>query len=199
MDRRNFLGLGLVPLVLAGNVHAANEADRPMSRAARNGMFPNVPLITHNGEKVRFYDDLIRDKTVLLNFFLVQCTEGLCPTVATNLRKVQDLLGERMGRDIFFYSITLEPKKDTPKILKEYADNFDIKPGWTFLTGKPADIEVLRRAQGFVDWDPIRDKDLNNHTAMGRYGSDRLERWGGISLRSSPENIASTFKWLTQV
>ena len=199
MDRRNFLGLGLVPLVLAGNAYAANEADRPMSRAARNGMFPNVPLITHNGEKVRFYDDLIRDKTVLLNFFLVQCTEGLCPTVATNLRKVQDLLGERMGRDIFFYSITLEPKKDTPKILKEYADNFDIKPGWTFLTGKPADIEVLRRAQGFVDWDPIRDKDLNNHTAMGRYGSDRLERWGGISLRSSPENIASTFKWLSQV
>ena len=199
MDRRNFLGLGLVPLVLAGNAYAANEADRPMSRAARNGMFPNVPLITHNGEKVRFYDDLIRDKTVLLNFFLVQCTEGLCPTVATNLRKVQDLLGERMGRDIFFYSITLEPKKDTPKILKEYADNFDIKPGWTFLTGKPADIEVLRRAQGFVDWDPIRDKDLNNHTAMGRYGDDRLERWGGISLRSSPENIASTFKWLSQV
>jgi len=199
MDRRNFLGLGLVPLVLAGKVHAAKEADRPMSRAARNGMFPNVPLITHNGEKVRFYDDLIRDKIVLLNFFLVECTEGLCPTVATNLRKVQDLLGERMGRDIFFYSITLQPKKDTPKILKEYADNFDIKPGWTFLTGKPADIEVLRRAQGFVDWDPIRDKDVSNHTAMGRYGDDRLERWGGISLRSSPENIASTFKWLSQV
>lgn len=199
MDRRNFLGLGLVPLVLAGNVHGAKEADRPMSRAARNGMFPNVPLITHNGEKVRFYDDLIRDKTVLFNFFLVQCTEGLCPTVAANLRKVQDLLGERMGRDIFFYSITLQPKKDTPKILKEYADNFDIKPGWTFLTGKPADIELLRRAQGFVDWDPKRDKDLSNHTAMGRYGNDRLERWGGIALRSSPENIASTFKWLTQV
>jgi protein SCO1/2 len=115
------------------------------------------------------------------------------------LRKVQDLLGERMGRDIFFYSITLQPKKDTPKILKEYANNFDIKPGWTFLTGKPADIEVLRRAQGFVDWDPIRDKDVSNHTAMGRYGDDRLERWGGISLRSSPENIASTFKWLSQV
>jgi protein SCO1 len=199
MDRRNFLGLGLVPLVLAGNVHGAKEADRPMSRAARNGMFPNVPLITHNGEKVRFYDDLIRDKTVLLNFFLVQCTEGLCPTVAANLRKVQDLLGERMGRDIFFYSITLQPKKDTPKILKEYADNFDIKPGWTFLTGKPADIELVRRAQGFVDWDPIRDKDVSNHTAMGRYGDDRLDRWGGIALRSSPENIASTFKWLSQV
>lgn len=199
MKRRDFLGLGLAPLVLAAPAYAATDSGRPMSRAAQNGMFPNVPLITHNGEKVRFYDDCIRDKTVLINFMLVECTEGLCPTITANLRKVQDLLGERMGKDIFFYSISLQPKKDTPKVLKDYAENFDIKPGWTFLTGKPADVERLRRAQGFVDWDPIRDKDVANHTAMGRYGNDRLERWGGVALRSSPENIASNFKWLTQV
>jgi protein SCO1 len=199
MKRRDFFGLGLAPLLLSGNAFAAQEADKPMSRVARAGMLPNVPLVTHRGEQVRFYDDLIRDKTVLFNFMLVECTDGLCPTVTANLRKVQDLLGERMGRDIFFYSISLQPKKDTPAILKEYAENFDIKPGWTFLTGKPADIERLRRAQGFVDWDPVRDKDVSNHTAMGRYGNDRLERWGGISLRSAPENIASTFQWLTQV
>ena len=199
MKRRDFFSLGLAPLMLAGNAFAAQESEKPMSRVARAGMLPNVPLVTHLGEKVRFYDDLIRDKTVLFNFMLVQCTEGLCPTATANLRKVQDLLGERMGRDVFFYSITLQPKKDTPAILKEYAENFDIKPGWKFLTGKPADIEKLRRAQGFVDSDPIRDKDVSNHTAMGRYGDDRLERWGGISLRSSPENIASTFRWLSQV
>jgi len=198
MDRRNFLSLGLAPLVLAGGAHAAQDADKPMSRAARAGIFPNVPLITHTGEKVRFYDDLIRDRTVLFNFMLVECTDGLCPTATANLRKVQDLLGERMGKDIFFYSITLQPKKDTPKILKEYADNFDIKSGWSFLTGKPEDIEKLRRAQGFVDWDPKRDKDLSNHVGMARYGNDRLERWAGVSLRSTAENIASNFKWITQ-
>jgi protein SCO1/2 len=185
--------------MLAGNALAAPQADRPMSRAAQIGMLPNVPLITHTGEKVRFYDDLIRDKIVLVNFMLVECTEGICPTAASNLRKVQDLLGERMGKDIFFYSITLQPKKDTPAILKEYAENFDIKPGWKFLTGKPADIELLRRAQGMADSDPIRDKDVNLHTAMARYGDDRLDRWGSIGMRSSPENIASTFKWLSRV
>lgn len=195
MKRRDFFGLALAPLVLSAPVHAA--PDRPMSRAAQIGMFPNVPLITHNGEKVRFYDDLIRDKTVLINFFLVECTDGLCPTVTANMRKVQDLLGERMGRDIFFYSISLKPRHDTPKVLKDYAANFEVKPGWTFLTGKPSDIELVRRAQGFVDRDPIRDKDVNNHTAMGRYGDDRLDRWGGVALRSSPENIASIFKWLS--
>ena len=199
MERRTFLSLGLAPLLLAGNALAGQQADKSMSRAAQIGMFPNVPLITHTGEKVRLYDDLIRGKIILLNFMLVECTEGICPTATANLRKAQDLLGERMGRDIFFYSVTLQPKKDTPGILKEYAENFDIKPGWTFLTGTPADIDRLRRAQGMVDWDPIRDKDINNHTAMGRYGDDRLDRWGSVALRSTPENIASTFKWLSRV
>lgn len=199
MNRREFVSLGLVPLALAGNAYAAPEPMKHMSRQARAGIFPNVPLVTQNGEKVRFYDDCIRDKTVLLHFFLVECTDGLCPTAIGNLRKVQDLLGERMGKDIFFLSITLQPKKDTPKILKEYSDNFDIKPGWSFLTGKPADVEKLRRALGYVDWDPLQDKNLTTHIGMARYGNDRLERWGGVSLRSSPENIASSFKWLTQV
>ena len=199
MRRREFFNLGLAPLLLAGSAVAAQETGKPMSRVARGGFFPNIPLITQNGENVRFYDDLIHDKTVLLHFFLVECTDGLCPTAISNLRKVQDVLGERMGKDIFFLSITLQPKKDTPAILKEYSDNFDIKPGWSFLTGKPAEVEKLRRALGYVDWDPERDKDLSNHVGMARYGNDRLNRWGGVSLRSSPENIASSFKWLTQV
>jgi protein SCO1/2 len=197
MDRRDFLSLGLAPLILSAPAHALQEPARPMSRTARSGMLPNVPLVTHDGKKVRFYDDLIRDKTVLLNFFLVQCTDGKCPTYISTMRKVQDLLGERMGRDIFFYSITLQPQLDTQKILKEYAVNFDIKPGWSFLTGKPTDIDFLRRSMGFVDSDPERDKNLINHVAMARYGNDRLDRWGGISLSSKPSNIASTFQWLT--
>jgi protein SCO1/2 len=197
MERRDFLALGIAPLVMAGSgVRAASPESRPMSRAAQAGFLPNVPLITHTNRKVRFYDDLIRDRTVLINFMYVECTDGFCPTGTATLRKVQDLLGSRMGRDIFFYSITLQPGKDTPRVLKAYAGNFDVRPGWLFLTGRPADIDRLRRAQGFVDNDPQRDRDVKNHVAMARYGNDRLERWGGISLRSEPENIASTFKWL---
>jgi protein SCO1 len=199
MKRRDFLSLGLAPLMLAATARAAQETGKPMSRVAQGGFLPNVPLVTQNGEKVNFYDDLVHDKIVLLNFFLVECTDGLCPTAIANMRKVQDLLGERMGRDISFLSITLQPKKDTPKVLKEYSDNFDIKPGWSFLTGKPAEVEKLRRALGYVDIDPERDKDLSNHVGMARYGNDKLNRWGGVSLRSSAQNIASTFDWLSQV
>lgn len=199
MNRRDFLGLGLGPMVLATPALASQEAvnQQGMSRTARSGFLPNVPLVTHTGQKVRFYDDLVHDKTILLNFFMVGCTDGRCPTATATLRKVQDLLGDRMGRDVFFLSISLQPKKDTPKILKEYAEDFNIKPGWTFLTGKPADIDHLRRSLGYAEDDPEIDKDPANHIGMARYGDDRLDRWGAVSLRSTPSNIASTFQWLS--
>lgn len=200
MQRRNFLSLGLLPAALAtpaASAATAAPATGAMSRAARNGQLPNIPLVTHTGRKVRFYDDLIRDKTVLFNFFLVACGDGVCPTAAANLRKAQDLLGDRMGRDVFFYSISLKPRDDTPEVLREYAALFDVRPGWLFLTGEPADIDLLRRRQGFADSDPIRDQDPTNHAGMARYGNDRLDRWGAVSVRSSPSNIASTFRWLS--
>lgn len=189
MDRRNLLGLRKA---------TAQEPGSPQgSRAARAGLLPNIELTAHTGERVRFYDDLIRERTVLFNFFLIGCTDGICPTAAFTLREVQRKLGERMGRDIFFYSITLRPQEDTLPVLREYASLFDPQPGWLFLTGAPADIEQLRRAQGFVDRDPERDRNQNNHVAMARYGNDKLERWGMVSVRSSVENIASIFTWLT--
>lgn len=197
MDRRDFLtSLGLAPLLLATSAEATLSTSKPMSRIARSGMLPNVPLVTHHNKSVKFYDDLVCDKTVLLNFFLVQCTEGRCPMMMANLRRVQKLLGDRMGRDVFFISVTLQPLFDRPSKLNAYAENIGAKPGWEFLTGKPADVELLRQSLGFVDSDPEQDKDLTNHTGMARFGNDRLDRWGMVSLRSSPANIANTFKRL---
>ena len=199
MERRSFLGLlpaALSAPAVAAEAPAAKEVRR-LSRTAQAGLLPNVPLITHTGERVRFYDDLVREKTVLFNFFLVACADGVCPTAAANLRKAQDLLGDRMGKDVFFYSISLRPEDDTPEVLREYAALFDIRPGWLLLTGEMADIDRLRRSQGFVDNDPVRDKDPTNHAGMARYGNDRLDRWGAVSVRSSPNNIASTFRWLS--
>ena len=200
MDRRNFLGAGLLAPALAtlglasmlGAPCAQAGGARPLSYAARQGMLPNVPLVTHTGEEVRFYDDLVRDRIILLNFFVVGCTEGRCPDANANLRKVQDMLGERMGRDVFFYSVTLQPDRDTVPILKEYAEDiFEVKPGWLFLTGKLADIDTLRRAQGFYDPDPERDADVTLHSSAARVGSDYQQRWAMVPLSTSPRNIHS--------
>ena len=203
MDRRNFLslsaagiGAGLASALMSPSTLAAQAPSPTGSRSAQSGFLPNVNLVDQNGKTVKFYDDLVRDKTVLLNFFLIGCKDGRCPIATANLRKVQDLLGDRMGKDVFFLSVTLQPELDSPKFLKSYADNFDVKPGWSFLTGKPQDIETLRRGLGYYDPDPERDRDLFNHIGMARYGNDKFDRWGAISLRSSAANIASTFQWL---
>ena len=203
MDRRGFLslsavgmGAGLVSLLGATPALAAQVPAESKSRNAQTGLFPNIPLVDQNGKTVMFYDDMVKDKTILLNFFLIGCQDGRCPIATANLRKVQDLLGDRMGKDVFFISVSLQPELDSPKILKKYADSFEVKPGWSFLTGKPQDIETLRRSMGYVDPDPERDRDLTNHIGMARYGNDKFNRWGAVSLRSSPTNIASTFQWL---
>lgn len=107
------------------------------------GYFPNVPLVTQDGKTVRFYDDLMKDKKVLVNFIFSSCDQS-CPLDTAKMAEVQKLLGSRVGRDIFMYSITLDPEHDTPAVLKAYAKEFRAGPGWLFLTGKRADIDKVR-------------------------------------------------------
>src|SRR5215813_6033945 len=104
----------------------------------RRRYFPNVELTTHFGKRVRLYEDLVKDKIVTFNFFYATC-EGICVPITANLVRAQALLGDRVGRDIFMYSISLKPVQDTPDVLREYAARFKTKPGWTFLTGEPGD------------------------------------------------------------
>src|ERR1043165_9587367 len=91
----------------------------------RRRYFPNVHLATHLGKTVRLYEDLVKDKIVTFNFFYATC-EGICVPITSNLVRVQALLGDRVGRDIFMYSITLKPKQDPPEVLREYAGRFKI-------------------------------------------------------------------------
>ena len=102
--------------------------------------FTDVELIDQNGKKVRFYSDVLKGKTVVVNAFFTSCT-SVCPPMNRNMQKIQEALGERVGRDVFFVSITVDPEVDTPARLKEYAKNFHAGPGWTFLTGKKENLD----------------------------------------------------------
>src|SRR5215207_2527235 len=181
------LGLALVP---AGHAAIEGETKRPRTPreklAARS--FPNVVLTTHGGKKVRFYDDLLKDKIVLINFMYVKC-EGICPGTTANLAKVQRLLGDRVGKDIFMYSITLKPEEDTPEKLAAYAKAYKTKPGWLFLTGDPKDVELLRQKLGFIDRDPARDAVKSNHIGMLRWGNEPHTLWAGCPGMLAPSKI----------
>src|SRR5712692_5572938 len=134
----------------------------PARELLRQRHFPNVELITQDRKKVHFYDDLIKDRKVVISFFFARC-EKACPIITHNLVRVQKLLHDRIGHDIFMYSITLSPEEDTPKVLKRYAQAHGVGPGWTFLTGKPEDILLLRKSLGYFYDDPKQDADKENH------------------------------------
>lgn len=199
MDRRQFLGsIAAATLGAAGFAALPAVADTAAGRKyveipaaeRRRRRFLNVALTTHEGKMVRFYDDLIKDKTVLMNFFYTNCAgESLCPMATANLARVQELLGKRVGKDIFIYSITLDPEHDTPAVLKRYARGFGAAPGWLFLTGEKSDIEMLRRSLGDVDLDPAKDREKSTHTGMLRYGIEPLERWAACASLTRPDFI----------
>ena len=200
--RREMLGLlGLAPVVpfaaqlLAPNSAAAAAGGLSPRDKIRQRYLPNVELQTQDGKTVHFYDDLVKDKIVTLNFFYAKC-EGICPTVTANLARVQKILGEHVGQDVFMNSISLKPEHDTPAVLKEYAQMFKAKPGWTFLTGKPDDIELLRRSLGFTNLDPELDKDKSQHIGNVRYGNEPLMLWAACPGMGSPEFLAKSISWV---
>lgn len=158
--RRTMLG-GLGAAVLAAPLvkHAIERQDGPLlpgsplvlaPDAAGQTYFPNSIFTTHEGRKVRFYDDLIKDKIVIINMLLITCRDGICPLMTANLRAVQEALGHRVGKDIFMYSMTINPEYDTDFMLKAYAKAFEVGEGWLFLTGQKADTEVIRRKLGYL-------------------------------------------------
>jgi len=161
----------------------------------RERHFPNVLLTTHEGKAVRFYDDLIKDKIVVINFMYVKC-ENVCPGITANLAKLQKLLGNRLGRDIFMYSFTLKPEQDSPEVLRNYAKAYHAKKGWTFLTGTPEDMELLRRKLGFTDPDPKLDADKSNHIGNVRYGNEALQLWGSCPGLSKASWMAESISWV---
>jgi copper(I)-binding protein/cytochrome oxidase Cu insertion factor (SCO1/SenC/PrrC family) len=184
-------GNHLAMVVLAAIVLASIPASGATSRWGAN-YFPNVSLQTQDGNPVRFFDDLIKDKIVAINFIYTTCADT-CPLETAQLVKVQQILGDRMGREIFFYSITIDPDHDTPPVLKEYRERFGAN--WTFLTGQEADIISLRRKLGLYI-EEIQDG-TNNHNVSMIIGNQATGRWMKRSPFENPYVLADQLgNWL---
>jgi protein SCO1 len=193
MRIRNWAGIITVAASLAGAGHArahggaAHEVQKadssPVAAANRWGAnyFPNVPLTTQDGKTVRLYDDLIKGKSVAINFIFTDCNE-VCPLETANLVQAYKLLGERAGRDIFFYSISIDPERDTPAVLKAYAAKFGAK--WLFLTGTPEDIRLVGKKLGM-----LRERDRatsSHHAAQLMLGDQPKGQWQRNSAVDNP-------------
>lgn len=187
----------LLPSAIGG---AGARSNQPISSARERIQrlhLPNVPLVTQDGNRVHFYDDLVKDKIVTINFFYAKCDE-LCPLIIGNLVKVQKLLHDQVSKDIRMYSITLKPEEDSPHVIRNYMEMHGVKPGWTFLTGKSADIETLRRGLGFSYPDPAIDKDKTQHIGNVRFGNEPLMLWSACPGMAHAKWVAETISWMVK-
>lgn len=149
--------------------------------------FPNVVLTDQDGKKHKFYDDVIKGKVVALNFIYTKCKD-VCPADTAQLTRVNELLGDKMGKEIFFYSISLDPARDTPKALKKYREMFGITtPGWTFLTGKADDIKLLQEKLGLIGVGANR---LKEHDTSFIVGNEVTGQWIKRSAYDDPKVLA---------
>jgi protein SCO1 len=160
--------------------------------------FPNLPVIDQNGRTLKFYDDVIKDKIVIISFIYTSCQDA-CPLTTARLVQLADKLGDAVGRDLFFVSMSVDPNNDTPERLKAFGDAFDIGPGWLFLTGKEEDIRAINKKLG-----DRSDRGLSDHRNEILLGNDVIGDWQRDSAFSEIDKLVITVrqmnpKWLNEV
>jgi protein SCO1/2 len=184
-----------ITICVAATIAAAFAVRMGAAGAATTAnAIPNVTLTTHDGAQVRFYDDLVKGKIVAINLIYTTC-QYACPLETARLAQVQRLLGDRMGRDIFFYSITIDPEHDTPAVLEDYARKFHAGPGWIFLTGTRTDIDLISKKMGL--YAPPAASSPDNHKPYLLVGNERTGQWMRQSAVDNPAFLATTIgDWL---
>jgi protein SCO1 len=165
----------------------------PASRGAK--AFTNALLRTHENKEVRFYDDLIKGRQVIINMMYANC-ESQCPLITSKLVQVHKALNDRMGKDLFMYSITLKPEQDDPAALKKFAEMHGAAnlPGWTFLTGDPYDIETIRFKlfrMNHINYD----LDLDFHSSTLRIVNDAANIWTHANPSASMYTVLQHISW----
>ncbi|HEX5885527.1 MAG TPA: SCO family protein [Pyrinomonadaceae bacterium] len=160
------------------NVHAQEPAGAPAQK-----YFTDTMLLDQNGEAFRFYTDLVKGKTVIINSFFATCP-GSCLPMNRNLEKVQQALGDRLGKDAHIISISVDPTMDTPTLLKAYAKKLNARPGWYFVTGDKANVDLILKKLGqFVEA-------KQDHTNIFIIGNERTGLWKkAFGLAKSEELI----------
>jgi protein SCO1 len=161
---------------------AADGRTAGMNGNAAHDYFTDVQLVNQNGDTMRLYSDLIDGKVVIINSFFASCS-GSCPVMAGNFAQIQKHLGDRLGKDVNLISISVDPTADTPEKLKEYAARFHARPGWYFLTGKKANVDLaLRKLGQYVD-------EKNDHFNIIIIGNERTGLWKKAFGLAKPDDL----------
>ncbi|HEY6659702.1 MAG TPA: SCO family protein [Pyrinomonadaceae bacterium] len=125
----------------------AKPTESAPSDSSRKMSIPDVEVLDQDGNALHFYRDLVKDKTVAINFIFTNCTT-ICPPLAATFARVQKEMGDKVGKDVHFISISVDPLTDTPERLKAWGAKFKAGAGWTFVTGEKQEMDKLLNALG---------------------------------------------------
>ena len=165
----------------AGHHMPAPQAE-PGEPSPAQKYFGDIPLVNQDGKEMRLYSDLIKDKIVVIDVMFTSCT-GACPIMSSTFAKIQDRLGDRIGKDVFLISISVDPVNDTPAKLKEYAARFNAKPGWYFVTGPKENVDAaLKKLGQYVE-------SREAHQNLFLIGNDKTGLWKKAFGLAKPEEI----------
>lgn len=160
-----------------------HQSALPRENDAARKYFTDITLVNQDGQEMRLYSDLLKGKVVVINAFFTTCT-GVCPPMNRNIEKMQEVLGDRLGKDVHLISISVDPVTDTPPKLKEYAQRFHAKPGWYFLTGKKENVDAALHKLG--QYVKVRE----DHTNIIIIGNETTGLWKkALGVARAPELI----------
>lgn len=175
------LCLGIAPLLAsAGQVGATPPQNVQPVEEKNKRYFPDLKVWTHEGQEVRFYSDLLKDKIVVISFFYTNCPTAQMSLVT--LSKLQEMLGDQLGTDIHLVSISVDPERDTLKAVQEYASKYNPKKGWMFLTGKKENLGAINLKLG------NRSSIPESHIQVFLLGNLRTGQW--MRLPESAQAVA---------
>ena len=177
----SYLGaLALAFLSITATAPAAGET-APAPRGSEK-YFGDIELVDQHGQHHRFYSDLLKDKVVVINAMFTSCTTA-CPAMAARLVEIQNWLGNRLGKDVYILSISVDPGNDTPEKMRTFAESFRSRPGWYFLTGEKENVSLaLKKLGQYVD-------DPEAHQSLMLMGNEPTGLWKKAMGVADPEEL----------
>ena len=176
----------------ASALAGSTPADKAAAEAKARDYFSNVELVDQNGRSLKFYDEVLKDNIVVISFIFTNC-QSACPLMTRNLTMIRDMLGEDERRAIQFVSISIDPLRDTPSAMKEFAQKHDAdNGGWLWLTGQPDDVSFVTKRLGSYTDDP------EAHTTTLLAANVRNAHWTKIPPNVPPNGVVARLRLLVE-
>jgi cytochrome oxidase Cu insertion factor (SCO1/SenC/PrrC family) len=187
------LGLMAVPLVsFAEATRDAAQADNAAAEEKARKFFTDLEVVDQNGKKLRFYSDVLKGRVVLINFIFTNCPDA-CPMVTHKLMQVRNLMVPTIKDEVWFISVSVDPERDTPQAMKEFATKQGVDESrWLFLTGPKENLDFIVKRLGQYT------QEVEAHSTLMLAGNDRTRHWTRVMPMVPPQGVAQQLRALAE-